>query len=131
VLNVANRIGGAATREMLVDAGDDAQPGVFYDFEYKSAPLSSKILHCPCYAHDGIVISMSMPDPPLGVATSNVQLGSRMGSVGLLLPGFYVNVSADGLLTVKGPALPEKGITLPSGSALDERGFLSISPNEL
>jgi len=131
VLNVANRIGGAATREMLVEAGDDAQPGVFYDFEYKPAPLSSKILHCPCYAHDGIVISMSMPDPPLGVATSNVQLGSRMGSVGLLLPGFYVNVSADGLLTVRGPALPENGITLPAGSALDERGFLSITPNEL
>ena len=129
VLSTANRIGGAATREMLVEAGEDAQAGVFYDFEYEPVSLSSKILHCPCYARDGIVIAMSMPDPPKGVPTSNVQLGSRKGSVGLLLPGFYV-ADVDGVLTVHGPALPEKGIMLPAGSALDERGFLSISSNE-
>lgn len=126
VLSTAVRIGGAATRQMLEEAGDDAQPGVFYDFDYEPASLSSKIMHCACYAHEGIAIAMSMPDPPLGVSTSNVQPGSREGSVGLLLPGFYVDTSADGTLTVRGPALPSEGIALPAGAALDERGFLSI-----
>lgn len=127
VLNTSIRVGGKATREMLVEAGDDAKAGVFYDFDYEPATLSPAILHCPCYAVEGVVIAMSMPDPPLGVATSNPQAGSRAGSVGLLLPGFFVDASADGRLTIRGPALPDEGHLLPAGAAIDALGFLSIS----
>jgi acyl-[acyl-carrier-protein]-phospholipid O-acyltransferase / long-chain-fatty-acid--[acyl-carrier-protein] ligase len=130
VLRAANRMGGAATRQMLAEAGDDVEAGAFYDFEYEPVKLSEKIVHCPCYARDGIVIAMSMPDPPLGVATSHVQPGSREGSVGLLLPGFHVETSAGEVMTVHGPALPKEGIVLPAGSALDDRGFLRIVANE-
>ncbi len=129
VLSASTRVGGKATRQMLVEAGNDATAGVFYDFEYQPAVLSSKILHCACYAVDGVVVSMSMPDPPLGVATSNHQVGSRSGSVGLLLPGFFVEASADGRLTVRGPALAESGHLLPLGSTIDELGFLFL-PNQ-
>jgi len=112
---------------MLLEAENDAKAGVFYDFDYEPATLSPAILHCPCYAVEGVVIAMSMPDPPLGVATSNPQAGSRAGSIGLLLPGFFVDASADGRLTIRGPALPEEGHLLPAGAAIDALGFLSIS----
>lgn len=126
VLTTAIRVGGKATREMLVDAGSDAAAGVFYDFEYEPASMPSHILHCPCYQRDGVVIAMSMPDPPLALATSNPQCGSREGSVGLLLPGFFLDRSSGIPMTLHGPALPEQGIRLPDGSFCDERGFLTI-----
>ncbi|MFM2171921.1 MAG: hypothetical protein RI957_2150, partial [Verrucomicrobiota bacterium] len=126
VITTAIRIGGKATREMLSEAGSDAVAGVFYDFEYEPTPMPSQILHCHCHQIDGVVVAMSMPNPPAGAETSNPQLGARMGTVGLMLPGFFVEHSADKLMTLHGPALPEQGISLPAGSSLDELGFLSI-----
>jgi acyl-[acyl-carrier-protein]-phospholipid O-acyltransferase / long-chain-fatty-acid--[acyl-carrier-protein] ligase len=128
VIHQSIRVGGAATRELLEKAGEKAQAGVFYDFAYAPASLPAGILHCRCYAHEGIVIAMSMPDPPLAMPTSNVQLGSCDGSVGLLLPGFSISSEND-VLTVHGPALPATGVRLPAGSSLDERGFLSLGSN--
>lgn len=130
VIGSAIRIGGAATRELLEKAGDKAQGGVFYDFEWQAATLPSQILHFRCFAHEGIVITLSMPDPLLGVETGNLQPGSRDGTVGLLLPGFSLDASASGLLTIHGAALPAAGITLAAGSDLDERGFLRIAADE-
>lgn len=129
VLNGAIRIGGKATREMLVEAGADVAPGVFYDFEYEAVALPAHLTHYRCYAHDGIVIAMSMPDPPPGAGTSNPQFGSCEGSVGLLLPGFYLT-TRDNRLIVCGPALPEEGVELPEGSSLDERGFLTLETKQ-
>jgi acyl-[acyl-carrier-protein]-phospholipid O-acyltransferase / long-chain-fatty-acid--[acyl-carrier-protein] ligase len=131
VLNGTIRVGGKATREMLREAGTDAASGVFYDFEYEAGAMPPQIVHCRCYAHEGIVVAMSMPDPPPGAGTSHPQYGSREGAVGLLLPGFYPTVADDGLMTIHGPALPEKGLTLPAGSGLDERGFLTIGTREV
>jgi hypothetical protein len=34
-------------------------------------------------------------------------------------------------MTIHGPALPEKGLALPAGSGLDERGFLTIGTREV
>lgn len=127
VLSTAIRIGGKATREMLVDAGSDASPGVFYDFAYEPAAMPPQILHCPCYEREGLVIAMSMPDPPAGVETSSPQFGSKQGTLGLLLPGFYIEVSNENDMILHGPALGEKGMVLPAGSRCDEQGFLTIS----
>jgi acyl-[acyl-carrier-protein]-phospholipid O-acyltransferase/long-chain-fatty-acid--[acyl-carrier-protein] ligase len=127
VLTTAVRVGGKATREMLLEAGSDAVAGVFYDFEYEAAALPPQILHCRCYEEEGVVIAMSMPDPPMGVETSNPQFGSREGAVGLLLPGFFVARNSQDGMTLHGPALPETGMVLPAGSSWDERGFLYLS----
>ena len=126
VLQASIRIGGKATRELLIEAGADAAEGVFYDFEYQKVSMPPQILHLPCYEIDGMVIALSMPDPPRGVATSNLQKGSQEGTMGLLLPGFYWRVAQHGIITLHGPALPKEGVCLPSGSSLDDRGFLTV-----
>jgi acyl-[acyl-carrier-protein]-phospholipid O-acyltransferase/long-chain-fatty-acid--[acyl-carrier-protein] ligase len=131
VLSTAIRVGGKSTREMLLEAGADAVPGVFYDFDYEAVSMPPQILHCSCYERDGIVIAMSMPDPPAGVETSNPQFGLRAGTVGLLLPGFFLDDSDASVIQLHGPALGAEGLILPPSSRIDERGFLTISSSDV
>lgn len=131
VLNTATRVGGKSTREILVEAGADAAPGVFYDFAFAAAAMPPQILHCACYERDGIVIAMSMPDPPAGVETSNPQFGSKAGTLGLLLPGFYLDDADTAAPRLLGPALGAQGMLLPPGTRCDERGFLTIFSSEV
>lgn len=91
----------------------------FYDFSDRATvPLDKKeIRHFPCLAIAGRVISMSMPDPPL-TRGGTAQAGSKAGTWGRLLPGWYVE---EGF--IKGPAAPN-GLPLPEGSHVDEEGFV-------
>ena len=80
--------------------------------------------HFPCLAIDGVVISMSMPTPgevPKGFAA---QSGQKPGSMGKLLPGWYLEAHDGGEFTAHGPAAPEGGIKLPGGLSPDAESFL-------
>jgi acyl-[acyl-carrier-protein]-phospholipid O-acyltransferase/long-chain-fatty-acid--[acyl-carrier-protein] ligase len=99
---------------------------VFYDFGTRALEpvLRAEILHCPCLAMDGIVIAMSMPDPPESGAGSDPQRGRKPGSWGKLLPGWYLTTNDDRTLVAHGPAAPVGGIELPQGISIDAEGFL-------
>lgn len=126
LISSAVRVGGRATHERLCTAGDKAVAGVFYDFSNELLDgLPAQILHCRCLVRDGVVLAMSMPDPPRGAATSPEQLGSRQGTVGRLIPGFSYKQENNGL-RITGPAMAgDGGIFLPHAS-MDELGFVTI-----
>jgi acyl-[acyl-carrier-protein]-phospholipid O-acyltransferase/long-chain-fatty-acid--[acyl-carrier-protein] ligase len=124
IFDTAVRLGGAATREMLEQAKGPVTPGVFFDFEYQAANLPAGVIHCACWQKNGIVLTMSMPHPPRGAATSPEQFGMREGSCGILLPGHDRRSREDGSLILSGPSLPEEGVLLASGTRIDERGFV-------
>lgn len=113
-------LGGEALRARLEAEPKGKAGGVFFDFSERAIePLQrAGWLHCPCLAIDGVIIAMSMPDPPLSHAGSKVQKGRKKGSLGILLPGFVVD---GGML--RGPANPN-GIPWPEGFKLDEQGFV-------
>lgn len=98
----------------------------FYDFSSRAiTPLVKHgIRHFPCLAIDGRVIAMSMPDPapPRG---GGAQPGSKRGSWGRLLPGWFIE---DG--RVKGPAA-EGGLPLPEGAQMDDEGFIVAGEADL
>ena len=126
VLSSAIRVGGDATRRLLLESADVASDGVFYDFDATPTDWPLKIFHCPCYAVNGIVIAMSMPDPPLSNKTSEIQYGCKAGSVGRLLPGFATEQGEDGRICLHGPALSESGLLLPLGISIDAQGFVFL-----
>jgi acyl-[acyl-carrier-protein]-phospholipid O-acyltransferase/long-chain-fatty-acid--[acyl-carrier-protein] ligase len=117
-------LGGEALRELIVNSPPRDRPAVFFDFSGHAAqPLDRPDwIHCPCLAIDGIIVAMSMPDPPLPVSTSQPQCGRKPGTLGILLPGFAVEESG-GVLQLRGPAAPE-GLALPTGCQLDAEGFV-------
>jgi hypothetical protein len=69
---------------------------------------------------------MSMPNPPKGAETSELQKGAVKDSVGRLLPGFYLKIIDTDQLIVKGPALPSDGLPLPHGARIDAQGFVFL-----
>ncbi|MBX3741242.1 MAG: 1-acyl-sn-glycerol-3-phosphate acyltransferase [Akkermansiaceae bacterium] len=111
-------VGGEALRRRLeiAPAGHEMD---FYDFSSRaSVPLEKDpVRHFPCLAIAGRVISMSMPDPATP-RTGTAQAGSKPGTWGRLLPGWFI----EGRM-VKGPAAPE-GLPLPEGAHVDEEGFV-------
>jgi acyl-[acyl-carrier-protein]-phospholipid O-acyltransferase/long-chain-fatty-acid--[acyl-carrier-protein] ligase len=117
-------LGGEALREIIEKSPPRDTPAVFFDFSPRAAvPLDRPgWIHCPCLALEGIVVAMSMPDPPLPVATSQPQCGRKPGTLGILLPGFAV-VKSGTSLQLHGPAAPE-GLALPQGDQLDDEGFI-------
>jgi acyl-[acyl-carrier-protein]-phospholipid O-acyltransferase/long-chain-fatty-acid--[acyl-carrier-protein] ligase len=117
----AHWLGGNVLRERIESSKLQAG-GVFFDFSDRAIePLAhSGWRHCPCLAIDGVVVAMSMPDPPKAHPGSKVQNGRKDGSHGILLPGFWV----DGT-TLRGPAVPE-GLALPEGTTIDEEGFVFL-----
>lgn len=113
-------IGGEKLRKQIETA--EAIPGDvhFYDFsDLTNLPLEKPgIVHLPCLAVQGQVISMSMPHPPLAISTSQFQPGNKPGSVGKILPGWYLE---------DGTVFPGN-LSLPAKYRLDEAGFLFIVP---
>jgi len=82
------------------------------------------LIHLPCLAIDGIVISMSMPHPPKPNPDSEFQHGHKPGASGMLAPGWECRADDGGHLRVHGPAAPYSGIALPDGSSIDSEGFV-------
>ena len=120
-------LGGETLRRHLEKTPPPQPGGVFFDFSARAAEAMDLPgwIHCPCLALDGVVVSMSMPDPPLSHDGAKDQSGRKPGSLGILLPGFSVE-EKDGACTVRGPAAPE-GLVLPQGFRPDEEGFLMPS----
>ena len=82
------------------------------------------VIHCPCLAVHGTVISMSMPDPARPTADSEAQSGRKPSTWGKLLPGWFLLPAGNGQLRAHGPAAVEEGLELPLGTYLDAEGFL-------
>jgi acyl-[acyl-carrier-protein]-phospholipid O-acyltransferase/long-chain-fatty-acid--[acyl-carrier-protein] ligase len=104
---------------------------VFYDFGQRALEpiLGAGLLHCPCLAVEGIVIAMSMPDPPAPTDGGDAQAGHKPGTWGKLLPGWFLMPSENGALRAHGPAAPEEGLALPAQCFLDAEGFLAVAPH--
>jgi hypothetical protein len=116
-------VGSDFLREKIRCAPESPQPFAFYDFASQAlVPLDrSDCAHYPCLAVDGLVIAMSMADPP-PVEGLDPQHGHRKNAWGKLLPGWKFSSSAPP--RVFGPAADTKGLELPQGCALDDEGFL-------
>ncbi len=119
-------VGGETLRTLLESAAPGADV-VFYDFSARATvPLErTGVLHCPCLVVDGVVVAMSMPDPPPPDDVRDTQYGRRAGTWGKLLPGWFLGQAADGHLLAHGPAAPAAGLILPQGCFLDADGFLA------
>ena len=116
-------LGGEFLRRRI-EKGPASSGGVFFDFSERAIePLGrGDWLHCPCLAIGGVVVAMSMPDPPLSHPGAKVQAGVKAGAFGILLPGFEVE-EREGRWMVRGAAAPD-GIVLPEGYRVDEEGFV-------
>jgi acyl-[acyl-carrier-protein]-phospholipid O-acyltransferase/long-chain-fatty-acid--[acyl-carrier-protein] ligase len=124
-------LGGDALRERIENSPPRETPAVFFDFSGRAhQPLDRPHwLHCPCLAIEGVIVALSMPDPPQPQPASQPQSGRKPGSLGILLPGFAVEM-ADGNYRIQGPAIPG-GLSLPPGFRIDEESFVfppSTSP---
>lgn len=117
-------LGGDALRDLIENSPPRDQPAVFFDFSPRAAaPLDRPDwIHCPCLAIGGVIVAMSMPDPPLPVASSQPQCGRKPGTLGILLPGFAV-VRSEAGLQLRGPSAPE-GLAFATGYRLDDEGFV-------
>jgi acyl-[acyl-carrier-protein]-phospholipid O-acyltransferase/long-chain-fatty-acid--[acyl-carrier-protein] ligase len=121
-------VGGDVLRHAIKYSQITANGLVFYDFS--SAALNpverAGLCHCACLALDGVVIAMSMPDPPPSDAGLALQRGRKKNAWGRLLPGWRLDRDeSTGRLTASGPAASAGGIPLPAGCRLDEEGFLA------
>lgn len=112
-------------RKKIQSSPTSSQPFVFYDFGTQAmTPLDCDAWqHFPCLAVDGMVIAMSMPNPPAATGV-DPQHGHKENSWGKLLPGWRLSASPNGSPRALGPAADEAGLVLPSGCFLDEEGFL-------
>ncbi len=117
-------LGGEVLRKHIEGSPPARTRGIFFDFSPRAAePLERPDwLHCPCLAIGGVIVAMSMPDPPPPYAGSKAQAGCKPGALGILLPGFAVEEKA-GVWRVRGPAAPA-GLDLPAGYRPDDEGFI-------
>lgn len=85
-------IGAGELRKQITSATRSSAECCFFDFSKQAnEPMEIlKVTHLPCLAMNGQVISMSMPHPPLPKPDSFFQAGHKSGSLGKLLPGWYV-----------------------------------------
>src|SRR5690606_7379370 len=119
-------VGGNALRQAIEKGARRAGAAVFFDFGSRAAePLEADgWTHCPCLAVDGVIISMSFPDPPAPPkfdSTARRQKGRKEGTFGPLLPGFAI--SEDGR-SVSGPATGNYPLALPEGVRIDDEAFV-------
>ncbi len=115
-------VGGDHLRARFENTPPLAGEAVFYDFGSRAIdPMQvAGVLHLPSLAIDGVVISMSMPQPAKNQEADEIQHGHKPGSWGKLLPGWFLSGSR-----VHGPAAPDEGLELPAGAFLDPEGFLT------
>lgn len=125
----ASWAGGDVLRDAI-----ESQPTVreltFYDFSARALEPMEKsgVLHLPCLAVDGVVVSMSMPDPP-NARGADPQPGHKPRSWGKLLPGWFIQPDENGALRAHGPAAPTGSLSLPAGCTLDADNFLVPGDN--
>jgi acyl-[acyl-carrier-protein]-phospholipid O-acyltransferase/long-chain-fatty-acid--[acyl-carrier-protein] ligase len=122
-------VGGDALRAAIEAGAKPVESAVFFDFGSRATePLEAGgWTHCPCLAVDGVIISMSFPDPPAPPkfdSTAHAQHGRREGTFGPLLPGFAV--SEDGR-SVCGPATGNHPLALPEGVRVDDEAFVRFA----
>lgn len=122
-------VGSDFLRKKILSAPIASRAFDFYDFSTQALVSFERTAcaHYPCLAIDGMVVAMSMPDPPPGIGV-DPQYGRRANSWGKLLPGWRILPSADGLPLVFGPAADAAGLPLPVDSSLDDEGFLMRGP---
>ncbi len=118
-------VGGDRLRD-AISRNDVTEEITFYDFGTRAleSMKMAHVAHFPCLAVAGRVIAMSMADPAMPWAGSEPQSGSKPGSWGKLLPGWYLEVTPSGGVRAHGPAAPSDGLPLPDGCTLDAEGFL-------
>jgi len=123
VANSTIWIGGHTLRAALESFAGQAP--TFHDFSPDSAVALNipGVQHLPGLVVEGVIISMSMPNPPRA-DDSPAQFGTKPGTWGKLLPGFHLVADETGQLRVHGLATPTAGLPLPLGTSLDEEGFL-------
>ncbi|MFN5870850.1 MAG: 1-acyl-sn-glycerol-3-phosphate acyltransferase, partial [Akkermansiaceae bacterium] len=99
-------IGAAELRKQIDSARAISTKCLFYDFSKQAIDLLEieNMVHLPCLALEGQVISMSMPHPQLPKSDSFFQAGHKPKSYGKILPGWYVE---NGKLMPSGAAWPE------------------------
>ncbi|WP_411827207.1 MFS transporter [Luteolibacter sp. AS25] len=92
----------------------------FFDFsKAATSPIENEnIVHLPCLAVGGQVISMSMPHPPKPNEKSEFQAGHKPNSFGKILPGWHLENNR---------ALPGD-LELPEKCSVDGEGFLIMEP---
>lgn len=109
-------LGGNELRKQIESITGIGNEITFHDFsERADQPLERDgVSHMPGLAIDGLIISLSMPHPPLPNETSEFQAGHKPHSLGKILPGWYLE---------DGKIFPSE-MTLPAGLELDSEGFL-------
>ncbi len=121
-------IGGHILRETLASSSGHAI--TFHDFSTEALVALNQpgVLHLPGLAINGVIVAMSMPDP-FQKGDAPIQLGTKPGTWGKLLPGFHLITDESGELRAHGPSAPEEGLALPRGTSLDAEGFLVAPSN--
>lgn len=125
----ASWVGGDVLRE-AIESQPTVRDLIFYDFSTRALePLEKTgVLHLPSLAVDGVVVSMSMPNPP-NARGADPQPGHKPRSWGKLLPGWFVQPDENGVLRAHGPAAPTGSLPLPAGCTLDADNFLVPGDN--
>jgi acyl-[acyl-carrier-protein]-phospholipid O-acyltransferase/long-chain-fatty-acid--[acyl-carrier-protein] ligase len=118
-------VGSDFLREKILSASTASPAFAFYDFGTQAIVSIERddCAHYPCLAVDGMVVAMSMPDPPPGIGV-DPQHGRRANSWGKLLPGWKISIPQSGTPRAFGPAADADGLALPHGCHLDDEGFL-------
>lgn len=111
-------IGAEGLKQKIASADCSASEIRFFDFSSSAAAEWNKpgVLHLPCLAVQGLVVSMSMPHPSLPGPESVFQPGYKPGTLGKLLPGWHLSAGT----------LDPGGLGLALGARLDDEGFLLI-----
>jgi hypothetical protein len=120
-------VGGDTLRRAIGFTQITAGNIVFHDFgtEARVPVERAGLHHFPGLAAGGVVLALSMPDPPAGNGGPTRQAGHKPRAWGKLLPGWHLAARPeDGALVAHGPAAPAHGLPLPPGCALDEDGFV-------
>jgi hypothetical protein len=109
-------IGGENLRRRIMAPEHSGESIRFFDFGADAqVPFEKEgVIHLPCLAVDGLIVAMSLPNPPMPDARSEFQAGHKPDSWGKLLPGWYI----------EGGKLFPGGIPLPDGAKLDGECFL-------
>lgn len=115
-------LGAMELRKQVSESKELSASCRFLDFSDQATDLLEigNLIHLPCLLLDGLVVSMSMPHPPLPKSDSFFQSGHKSGSLGKLLPGWYIE---DGKLM---PA----GIPWPEHLEIDSESFVVIKKAE-